>query len=362
MEIPIISLFCGCGSFDLGFTEAEFKIVLALDVDPAAVRSYNHNHGPNIAQECDLLVTSGDDIIRMLNKKSPRVVPRGIIGGSPCQSFSEGNRYFKSNDVRHTLPRRYATILKRLTAEYDLDFFVFENVRGINYEKHRETFAEFKALFEAAGFRLFEGLLNALSFGVPQNRPRVFVVGLNRGKFPKEVFPFPQGNLHERRTVASAIKGLPDPVFFRRGIDFTRIKPHPNHWTMQPRSKKFRNGFLKEGQSLGRSFRVLSWHKPSWTVAYGNREIHVHPSGTRRLSVYEAMRLQGLPRNYELLGSLSDQIRQISDAVPYQVGKALARQIRLILERKVESASAPKQRCRKNARKSGRVARSTPPT
>src|SRR5207248_6556315 len=110
------------------------------------------------------------------------------------------------------------------------------------------------------------------------------------------------------------------------------IAYHPNHWTMQPKSKKFGNGFLQEGHNQGRSFRVLSWDKPSWTVAYGHREIHIHPSGKRRLSIYEAMRLQGLPKSYKLLGNLSDQIQQISDAVPSQVGKALAKQIHVFLE------------------------------
>ena len=96
---------------------------------------------------------------------------------------------------------------------------------------------------------------------------------------------------------------------------------------MQPRSPRFTNGTLKEGQITGRPFRVLSWDKPSWTVAYGHREVHVHPSGKRRLSVYEAMMLQGFPEDYELKGTLSDQIRMVSDAVSPPVAFALAKAI-----------------------------------
>jgi DNA (cytosine-5)-methyltransferase 1 len=337
MDIPVISLFCGCGGFDLGFVKAGFSVSLALDVDPAAVRSYNRNHGEGIAIECDLSVTSGAKIVSILEKKSLFTTPRGVVGGSPCQTFSNGNVHFKSNDARHFLPQRYAVILKRLNAEYDLEFFVFENVRGINSKKHRETFSDFKALFEAAGFRLFEGLLDAVDFGVAQYRPRVFVVGLNEKKYPKETFSFPIKSSEERRTVASVIQGLPDPVFYARDLSSRDISHHPNHWTMQPKSEKFRDGFLKEGQCRGRSFRVLAWNKPSWTVAYGNREVHVHPSGKQRLSVYEAMRLQGLPITHQLLGTLSEQFRQVSDTVPHQVGKALSQQIRLFLERKAIS-------------------------
>ena len=331
MQISILSLFSGCGGFDLGFVKAGFDVALALDIDRAAVDTYNYNHKGNRAEECDISNTSGEDIIKRLEKKAHFSPPRGIIGGSPCQSFSRGNVHFKADDIRHTLPRQYAKILKVLNAHYNLDFFVFENVRGITSEKHRETFGEFKELFIDAGFSLSEGLLDALQFAVPQRRPRIFVVGLNTKKYGAPSFTFPTGNPKECRSVGSALKGLAEPAFFRRGIAVDNIPVHANHWTMMPKSEKFRNGFLKEGQRPGRSFRVLSWTEPSWTVAYGNREIHIHPSGTRRLSVYEAMLLQGLPKTYVLKGNLSQQIRQVSDTVPSQVGEALGKAIRSFL-------------------------------
>jgi DNA (cytosine-5)-methyltransferase 1 len=111
---------------------------------------------------------------------------------------------------------------------------------------------------------------------------------------------------------------------------------------MAPRSKKFDNGFLKEGEVKGRAFRVLAWDEPSWTVAYGHREVHVHPSGKRRLSVYEAMLLQGYPPDYRLMGTLSDQIRLVSDAVAPPVAAALARRINEVLRAKAR----PKRRSR----------------
>jgi DNA (cytosine-5)-methyltransferase 1 len=330
--IPILSLFSGCGGFDLGFAKKGFKVVLALDIDSAAVETYNHNHNGNRAEICDLSITSGADVIKRLDKKQLSLPPRGVIGGSPCQSFSYGNVYLKVDDIRHTLPRKYAAILKTLNAHYKLDFFVFENVRGITSKKHFETFSEFKDLFSDAGFSVSEGLLDALDFEVPQRRPRVFVVGLNRERYGNAKFDFPTGNpCRASMCVASVLRGLKKPTFFQRDLNACEFPEHPNHWTMQPKSAKFTNGFLKEGQSCGRSFRVLSWNKPSWTVAYGNREIHIHPSGTRRLSVYEAMLLQGLPKSYVLKGNLSEQIRQVSDTVPAQVGEALAEALRRFL-------------------------------
>jgi DNA (cytosine-5)-methyltransferase 1 len=110
---------------------------------------------------------------------------------------------------------------------------------------------------------------------------------------------------------------------------------------MVPRSDRFFDGSLKEGDLKGRPFRVLKWDAPSWTVAYGHREVHVHPSATRRLSVFEAMLLQGFPRGYELCGTLSDQIRLVSDAVPPPVAEALANSIIKALgyERTIGAAS-----------------------
>ena len=176
-------------------------------------------------------------------------------------------------------------------------------------------------------------------FGVAQARNRLFVVGFNRKKYDGLVFEFPKGTSTDKRTVRDVIGDLPRPLFYDRGLTAAEIPFHPNHWCMRPKSKKFFNGYLHEGDLKGRPFRVLSWDKPSWTVAYGHREVHIHPSGERRLSVYEAMLLQGFPPDYELHGTLSDQIRLVSDAVPPPLAKGLAESILQYLKNGGESNS-----------------------
>lgn len=326
-KIPVISFFSGCGAFDLGFAAAGFTVKLALDVDVQAVKTYNHNNGSEVSHVADLAVLGGRDVIAMCARTGNRDWPRGVIGGAPCQTFSSGNVYFRADDTRHTLPRHYARILRILNLKYDLDFFLFENVKGIISSKHRKEYLTIKRLFSRAGFRLFEGELDAADFGVAQHRRRVFIVGLNRAKYPDIKFTYPQPITTTPLSVASKLKGLPEPLLFQRGMKKTDIPHHPNHWAMYPRSPKFTDGSLTANHKQGRSFRVLEWEKPSRTVAYGNREVHIHPTAHRRLSVYEAMLLQGLPDNYELLGTLTDQIRQISDAIPPQIGEALGNAI-----------------------------------
>jgi endonuclease III len=145
-------------------------------------------------------------------------------------------------------------------------------------------------------------------------------VGIDREKFPWLQFEFPAATSCRAKTVRDAIGHLPRPTFFTRGLTASQISFHPNHWTMNPRSPKFGN----RANGKGRSFRRLKWNKPSLTVAYGNREIHVHPDGDRRLSVLEAMLLQGFPQSYRLAGSLSDQVAQVSNAVPPPLANAIA--------------------------------------
>lgn len=323
----VISLFAGCGGFDLGFSSGGYSVELALDVDSTAVETYNHNREKQVCHVVDLSEISPHEIISLYNKNSGSVAPSGVIGGAPCQTFSSANVHFRGDDSRHLLPRRYACLLRALNDEYKLDFFVFENVMGIKSDRHRRELTTIRRLFSRAGFRLFEGELDAVDFGVAQHRRRVFIVGFNKAKYHDISFRFPAAETTVPLTVAAKLRGLPPPLFFKHGTRKEDIAFHPNHWTMRPRSRRFTDGSLARSNRQGRSFRVLQWDKPSLTVAYGNREVHIHPDAKRRLSVYEAMLLQGFPKDYELLGTLSDQIRQVSDAIPPQLGAAVARAI-----------------------------------
>lgn len=331
--LPVVSLFSGSGGLDEGFTQAGFSPVLALEIDPAACQTFERNHPHVRVVRKDLSQALNGYVLERLSELPSPVRPVGVIGGPPCQAFSLSNVHKRSDDPRLSLPKNYAHILSELNKHYGLDFFVFENVLGLKHKKHAELFAYFKELFASAGFVTFEGELDAQDFGVPQVRKRVFVVGFNSRKYQSISFDFPTGEPSVRKTVRETIGKLPTPAFFCRGMTSEDIPFHPNHWCLKPKSKKFFNGFLKEGDVKGRPFRVLEWGKPSWTVAYGHREVHVHPSGKRRLSIYEAMLLQGFRSDYVLTGNLSDQIRLVSDAVPPPLARALAERISAVLKK-----------------------------
>lgn len=324
--IPIVSFFSGAGGLDCGFRRESFQVILACDNFPAAVRSYNLNAKRRVARETDLSTLTADDVCRLIEEQSPDLAPEGVVGGPPCQGFSRGNAQANPRDPRNLLPFRYAEILADVNKKYRLKFFVFENVMGLLYQRHANRFRSICQAFRRAGFNLFHQDLDAQDFGVPQLRRRLFIVGLNKELFPDKTFIFPAGRV-KKRTVRDAINGLPEPAFFTRGLKSSEIGYHPNHWTMQPRSPKFSS----EETTDGRSFRRLKWDEVSPTVAYGNREIHVHPAGGRRLTVHEAMLLQGFPATYRLTGNFSEQITQVSNAVPPPVAQVLARAVRRAL-------------------------------
>lgn len=334
-KIKVISLFCGAGGMDVGFHQAGFETCLAIDHWPDAVDTFNHNSKAPVACVRDLANLTPREFLSLIPAGEE---PVGIIGGPPCQGFSRGNVGSDPNDPRNLLPFRYASLLSAARKRFNLHFFVFENVTGLLDAKHLPRFHKIVEEFRKAGFRLFVKRLDASNFSVPQKRHRLFIVGLNEDLYPDVDFEFPEDK-QKLRVVADVMKGLPSATLFDRTLDRESIPFHPNHWTMVPRSKRFANE--ASVSASGRSFRRLSWDKPSPTVAYGNREIHVHPDGQRRLTIYEAMLLQGFDPKFEILGSLSSQVTQISNAVPPPLARAIANQLGMLLRSNAKRQPKP---------------------
>ena len=321
----LLSVFSGSGGLDLGFWQAGYKIVLASDIFPAAVATHERNHGSHgtVTRSLDLSVTTYEQLAEIWRSLTDQR-PVGIIGGPPCQAFSVSNVYKRDDDPRRLMLQHYAQFVEGFNRDFGLDFFLLENVPGLLDDEHEETFNQFKELCSNAGFDIIEKVIDAVHFGIPQYRERLIVVGINRQRFPALPFSIPEGNLSECPSIDELLYSLPEPVVNARNMTQADIPFHPNHWTFKVKSPKFTNGSIHPGKAVGRSFRALAWGQPSWTVAYGHREVHVHPNCKRRLSIYEAMLLQGFPHDYILESTISDQVVLVSDAVPPPVGKAMA--------------------------------------
>ncbi len=323
----IVSLFSGAGGLDLGFKEEGFTISVAIDAAEAAIRTHRKNFPRTNAIIADLIQLQPRGVLEHVVAQLPIGERIAVIGGPPCQGFSRANSGSHACDPRNKLPSLYLDIVRELQRMYTVEFIVFENVLGIRDKKHAPTY---KALLDGItelGFVVTEKELCAADFGVPQNRRRIVLFGMRKGQDYSQIQPRKRKGL---TTVREAIGNLNEPVFFKRDLLPENIPVHPNHWTMQPKSPRFTNPEVDTGD--GRSFRRLKWDNLSPTIAFGHREINIHPSGHRRLSIYEALLLQGFPREFVLEGNLSEQVEQVSNAVPPPLARSVALAVKCSLD------------------------------
>lgn len=320
-QLPsVVSLFSGAGGLDWGFYKTGFNIAIAIDITAAAIKTHQRNFKKTCSFVEDLISLGPVGVLEKVRESIPSGMSIGIIGGPPCQGFSRANTGSRVDDPRNRLPALYLEIVQSLKQHYVVDFVVFENVLGIKDKKHAPTYKALLDGLSSLGFTVTEQVLCALDFGVPQARRRVVLSAMRNEQGYSAVNPRRRKGF---RTVREAIGHLDEPVFFDRRLNPSDIPVHPNHWTMKPKSPKFSIPPELMTNS-GRSFRRLFWDEPSRTIAFGHREIHVHPRGDRRLSIFESMILQGFPEEFVLEGNLSEQVEQVSNAVPPPLARSIA--------------------------------------
>ena len=173
----IISLFAGAGGMDLGFEKAGFNVIWANEYDRTIFKTYIRNHLAFLDQR---------DIRKIKSSEIPNC--DGIIGGPPCQSWSEAGSLRGINDSRGKLFYEFIRVLK----DKQPRFFIAENVSGMLANIHKDAVNNIIRLFNDAGYDIFMKLLNAVDYGVPQDRKRVFYIGFRKDlnidfKFPASV-------------------------------------------------------------------------------------------------------------------------------------------------------------------------------
>ena len=188
----LVSLFSGAGGLDLGFEKAGFTIVAANEYDKTIWETYEKNHK-------GLLIKG--DISKISSEEFPDC--DGIIGGPPCQSWSEAGSLKGIDDPRGQLFYQYIRVLKDKKPK----FFLAENVKGMMSSRHSEAVKNIVSQFEEAGYDVFIHLLNASDYGVPQDRQRVFYVGFRKDLKVEFIPPKPYEN---KLTFKDAIWDLKD--------------------------------------------------------------------------------------------------------------------------------------------------------
>lgn len=324
-NLNLISLFAGAGGMDLGFEKAGFHVTVANEFDSGICPTYRHNH-----QHTHLI--EGD--IRELTEASLPKDVVGLIGGPPCQSWSEAGSLGGINDPRGQLFFDYIRILQ-ITKPL---FFVAENVSGMLAKRNEQAVHNILTLFGRTGYTVQYKLLNANDYHVPQIRERVFYIGFrNDLKIEDFVFPAP---LKERPlTLRDAIWDLKETA-----VPASIRNKHRNDL------KVLNHEYFVGSYStifMSRN-RVKAWDEPAFTVQASGRQCQLHPQAPkmefvnknlrrfvtgkenlyRRLTVRECARIQGFPDNFEFLyNDINMGYKMIGNAVPINLAYAVGRQI-----------------------------------
>lgn len=374
-KIPMLSFFTGAGFMDIGFLQQGFQMIWHNEYHPAFVSAFEsglpslgYSGKSTKIQNTHSIVDIGpNEILKEAfgNGRAPSLF--GVIGGPPCPDFSVGGKnrgHLGSNG-------RLSEVYVNRILELNPTFFVFENVPGLlRTAKHRDFLVSL--LYKLSDrYAMDLRILNALDFGVPQDRERVFIVGFQK-KWLKKNFPT---TIYKRIIDASAFIPLLNKLTPKRFFsEVTHWFPWPEvpeykgakykfEWPMEPvpmggaplkpecpeelmvgtyicdesrfnlsnstegfRPKSNKFNTTLEGDVSRKSFKRLHRYRYSPAAAYGNNEVHLHPTLPRRLTVREAMMIQTVPDAYILPNnmSLTDKFKTIGNGVPVKLADAIA--------------------------------------
>ncbi len=328
--MQVISLFSGCGGLDLGFERAGFEIPIANEYDASIWDTYCLNH------PCTDLIKSD---IRVLDENMfPRNVD-GMIGGPPCQSWSEAGSLRGINDARGRLFYEYIRILRTIRPK----FFLAENVSGMLAQRHSSAVQQIINTFQSCGYNVTLSLVNAKNYGVAQERRRVFYIGFREDLNIQ--FAFPQGSTQNddlKLTLRDVIWDLQD----------TAVPAGPRNYHNPDainNNEYFTGTFSPIFMSRN---RVKSWDEQAFTVQASGRQCQLHPQAPkmvlisqnkrefvkgqehlyRRMTIREIARIQGFPDSFRFLyENTDDAYKMIGNAVPVNLAYEVAIAIKNVL-------------------------------
>lgn len=304
----IASLFAGAGGLDLGFIHIGAHVVWANDIDSDACNTYEANIGPHII--CD-------DVCNIDFHRLPEVDI--VVGGFPCQGYSHANLLRSKEDVRNTLYLQLLRCIQTVRPRV----FLAENVRGILNLDKGAALTEILEGFRCAGYSTTFHVANAADYGVPQNRWRVFFVGIRMDLAGTFVPPSPTHTNPEKLksdsqllpwvSIGDALRGCPEP--------------DESHLLMNHVGSKY-----KVSNRNFTGHRRTDPDKPSPTIlARGNGKGGVcaiqHPGNHRRLTVRESAIIQSFPLDFEFHGGLMSMYRQVGNAVPVRLAEAFGQTV-----------------------------------
>lgn len=346
MKPTVIDLFAGVGGLSLGFEMEGFDILLANEFDQSIATAYKENH-----KSTNVVV--GDITSLDLSKVFGEYVNKidVVIGGPPCQGFSQKGKRKTINDERNFLFKHYVEVVKFVKPKY----FVMENVPNLLTAEKGFFLNEIKGLFKGYGYSIRYGILNAADYGVPQNRRRAIIIGKYLATPPELPLPCKQ-----KVTIWDAISDL---AYLESGEG-----EFEQEYRNSPKSdyeKKMRKGSKILYNHMATKHSALALERLSLIPPNAGKEVlpkeHItksvysgtwsrmkqndvavtittrfdtpssgkftHPFLNRAITVREAARLQSFPDTFKFIGSKMSQMKQVGNAVPPLLARKIARVI-----------------------------------
>lgn len=356
-----LSFFSGAMGLDQGIEQAGFDIRLACEMDRYCRQTIALNR-PDVALIGDINQYTADEVLTYAGLTRADDVDL-IVGGPPCQAFSTAGKRKGFNDDRGN------AFISYLELAFDIrpKFVVIENVRGLlscpmNHRPHEMRGAGFPDLkmdelpggalnfvlsyIRSKGYGFSFNLYNAANFGTPQIRERVVIICARDGSKPPYLVPThaeeSTADLQAWRTFRQAVEGLQSHhhlEFPEKRLRFYRQLSAGQNWKALPEEL--------QREALGKSFfagggktgflRRLAWDKPAPTLvthpAMPATDL-AHPEAPRPLSIEEYKRVQEFPDDWQLAGPLLEQYKQIGNAVPVSLGRAIGHLVLNLLHRR----------------------------
>jgi len=333
----VISLFSGCGGLDLGFERAGFRVPVANEFDPTIYETFKVNHPNTHLIEGDIRHVTKNDIAPFIDGEVD-----GIIGGPPCQSWSEAGALRGIEDARGQLFFDYIRILQ----DFKPKFFLAENVSGMLANRHDAAVQNILMLFEEAGYDVTLTLVNAKDYGVAEERKRVFYIG-----FRKDLnidFVFPKGSTEEDDKKIT----LRDVIWDLQYTAVPAAAKNKHNPEAINNNEYFTGAFSPIFMSRN---RVKGWDEQAFTVQASGRQCQLHPQAPkmqkygkndcrfvagsehlyRRMTIREIARIQGFPDDFRFIYTdTNNAYKMIGNAVPVNLAYEIAVAIKLFLEGK----------------------------
>lgn len=335
----VLDLFCGCGGLSLGFEMAGFDVVLAIDNWEDALVTYRQNHHHSTTLNGDLLTLDPRDVEKEYRLHDISV----IIGGPPCQGFSVAGKRIIDDD-RNKLYKSFVRFVEHFAPQA----FVMENVPNILSIGAGAIKDAIVKDFSELGYKVVYRVLTASDYGVPQNRRRAIFIGLR-----DKTFDYPIPNVKEKVTTKEALSDLPEnsvidgeaypiPALsdYQKMMRMHTDKLYNHQITihtpetqriiaMVPDGGNYKN-LPKEMWNLRKvhiAWTRMDSKKPCFTIDTGHFH-HFHYKFNRVPTVRESARIQSFPDSFIFIGGKGSQLRQVGNAVPPLMAKAIAEQLK----------------------------------